>query len=474
MSVRGWSFFSWFVPLFDGLISWAWRFFALTAGPLEIVLPDDDPANFSLLKPLTPKQRAEQEDAFIQGIDEESICALASRHWNNRACTLQRSDRGSFNICFFMTLDDDDAKVVVRVPIPPAVHEPWERLQSEAFTMQYVSTKTKIPLPQVYAFGQSTIRHGDTTEYPYMILQHVEGQPLDKNLHEKPEPCRRQFYAQLVDILVELQALEFSAAGSLMPRGADPTEADIVGAFSMTMNDLQMYGAPSVRKKFQSVDQFYADQYRMLWNTYLVPAEDLDRKTVQCELFALNEIKERSQLVYQTNETDSFVLSHPDPRHANILVDGNLQIQAIIDWEWSATVPLSYFIPPPRIIQSDLDVFLSVLATRKDHSPGHKHLSDVWCQTDTARFLVVQILQAPLKLRSIYYNELFPKISTASEETAIAEFFKDQEQVSEMERRLHISEQYTAYLARNGIVDEDRRELKELNILAQELLGETW
>lgn len=41
-----------------------------------------------------------------------------------------------------------------------------------------------------------------------------------------------------------------------------------------------------------------------------------------------------------------FVLMHGDLGPYNILVDANLNILSILDWEWSRTVPIQLFVPP--------------------------------------------------------------------------------------------------------------------------------
>lgn len=44
-----------------------------------------------------------------------------------------------------------------------------------------------------------------------------------------------------------------------------------------------------------------------------------------------------------------FLLSHTDLRETNIIVDDELNITGIIDWEWSAVIPRQLFMPPTWI-----------------------------------------------------------------------------------------------------------------------------
>jgi aminoglycoside phosphotransferase (APT) family kinase protein len=41
-----------------------------------------------------------------------------------------------------------------------------------------------------------------------------------------------------------------------------------------------------------------------------------------------------------------FVLVHGDLELFNLLVDDNMDIIAVLDWEWSRVVPRQFFIPP--------------------------------------------------------------------------------------------------------------------------------
>lgn len=112
------------------------------------------------LRQLFPDARQRLKDiktAFIDNLDPDAICALASRYNNGRRCHVVGSDNGSFNACFFVEFAADDdlrentddnrdlytcTRWVVRIPIEPAIHQPWNKVCSEAATLQYVySTK---------------------------------------------------------------------------------------------------------------------------------------------------------------------------------------------------------------------------------------------------------------------------------------------------------------------------------------------
>lgn len=93
--------------------------------------------------PLTPDQREERRQAFIQSISKSSVGALASRYNNQKGCLVSDVVRhGSYNVCLFVSFPMDKIRWVVRIPISPLVSDGWNKLQSEVATMQYVSLDT--------------------------------------------------------------------------------------------------------------------------------------------------------------------------------------------------------------------------------------------------------------------------------------------------------------------------------------------
>ena len=99
---------------------------------------------------LTREQTKEREQAFIDAIDEDAVCRLASVHNGGQPCRVfQKADNGSFNVCYFVEFgggagDNAEADVaagevtrwVVRFPIVPAVFDPWEKIRGEVATIR--------------------------------------------------------------------------------------------------------------------------------------------------------------------------------------------------------------------------------------------------------------------------------------------------------------------------------------------------
>ena len=79
------------------------------------------------------KQRAE----FIEMVKKMDITKLASYHNHGKLCEQFREpESGSFNVCFFVQYIPDGEKRVLRFPLVPVLHNPYDNLLSELATME--------------------------------------------------------------------------------------------------------------------------------------------------------------------------------------------------------------------------------------------------------------------------------------------------------------------------------------------------
>lgn len=86
--------------------------------------------------PATEEQEAQVKDSFIESLDLDAICALASRHNDGKPCQVVDRKNGSFNACFFVKFAQDGPEWVVRVPIEPILDNSWDKVLSEVATLQ--------------------------------------------------------------------------------------------------------------------------------------------------------------------------------------------------------------------------------------------------------------------------------------------------------------------------------------------------
>ncbi|KAG7410330.1 hypothetical protein Forpi1262_v017555 [Fusarium oxysporum f. sp. raphani] len=433
--------------------------------------------------PPTPEQLNGQKQAFIDSIDHDAVCRLASRHNNEEPCHIFDSKHGSFNACFFVEFPSSGTRWVVRIPIDPVVSEVWTKLQSEVATMQYIKKKTKIPLPDIHAHGRNEklVRDSSTTQ-AFLILDFVSGRPLDlQALRDDTLPRRKHFYAQLIEVMAQLRTLEFTKSGSLMP----DREAVPDNALSIPLNEFQV---ASNQARFlpmaQSARKFALNQLNLIREEYRLPRSELSRETVEMEIFALNHLKQLTQGL--ADDRKCFVLSHSDLRPANIIVDDDLNITSILDWEWTHTIPRQFFMPPSWITLHNLVKsaelghsesfleFCEVLEEMAKSSSLYRPLANEWDPDLPNKLLLPlsEILQHHSELLCIYYKFIFPQCFQKRRQEVVAEFFRSSKsRSSEVQGRMEDSNRYIQYLKdkRLYIPDEQIREEREWIEIARQL-----
>ncbi|KAM0741879.1 hypothetical protein ACQRIT_002056 [Beauveria bassiana] len=134
---------------------------------------------------------------------------------------------------------------------------------------------------------------------------------------------------------------------SLMPGNSD--EEPVVG-------NLLTFGAnaiPGARlPTFATGQEYMQSQYDMVLQHTAMPCEGLGEKTARRELFVAHSLQKYFTVPDAVNN-GPFVLHHPDLLLGNIIVNDDMEIQGIMDWEFANVVPLPLFVPPLWAMGSD-------------------------------------------------------------------------------------------------------------------------
>lgn len=123
----------------------------------------------------------------INGIGH-NITKLASMFNQNKPCYPFAITGGSFNYCIAVEFEDgqeDRTRWMIRLPIPGRVMNPETKIKHEAATMRYLRENTNIPVPKVIASG-TTYDNCFVGVGPFIIMEYIEGKPLDEVLMGKP------------------------------------------------------------------------------------------------------------------------------------------------------------------------------------------------------------------------------------------------------------------------------------------------
>ncbi|KAL2192125.1 kinase-like protein [Thermothelomyces heterothallicus CBS 203.75] len=425
--------------------------------------------------PPTAEQIEEGLKAFIDSIDPNDVCKLASQHNSSKTCRMFRDPaNGSYNVCYFVEFEDG-TRWVVRIPLEPYISNVWDKVQSEVATVRYLQTKTTIPVPHIHAFGRGgTVDEKNPTGHAYIIQSYIPGQSLDIVAFRWKDITQREyFYSQLVDIFAQLRQQEFPYAGSLMPDPDGATSPVVGPLLSIQLNELQLQNRElSIQPaRFASATDFAFHQYHLLYETYKLPSYQLSREVAELEVFGLEDLKTR--ISGYIDDRLPFVLTHTDLRPSNIIVDENLRIQGIIDWEWASTVPRQFFLPPTWLAGLPPD-WVSGVEYRTEYrwfrdalqagtSELCRQLTSEWDRKLPTRIdlpLAVTLRHHSCFVNS-YFRGVFPKFYEGSWKYEVNKFFerdgKDGQFSLRVQQRLRDSERYTNYLEENGLAPSQRR-----------------
>ena len=293
------------------------------------------------------------ETLTSHGLD--AIYTLASSFNGGRPCVRGYDDsgawvrKGGYNMSFWVEFEDN-VKWVVRFPMVGAIAPELvdEKLKIEVATMRFLSDKTTIPVPRLIAYGLTGNPH-HRDGLPFLILTHVPGKPLPTIWKELGDPAKRKIYEQLADIVMQLRLQPFDKIGALTLDDRDrwtlsnrPLTADLA--------NLQRDGIEiQMGSCYTSALEYFTNYFSHHRRRFLEQPNSADEVSDAREKYAALSLFEPliSQFVNREYNEGPFVLCHGDLHQPNLLVDDDLQIVAVLDWEWSCVLPIQVACLPP-------------------------------------------------------------------------------------------------------------------------------
>ncbi|KAK3332993.1 phosphotransferase family protein [Cercophora scortea] len=282
--------------------------------------------------------------------------------------------KGGYNVLYRLEYKDGTS-VAMRLPLKGGVKFPEEKVRYEVATMRYISQNTTIPVPHVYHYGSAA--ENPTGLGPFIIMDYVEHDQtmsaamndpdvgdsnggyheLDPNIgKEKLEFC----YRQMADVLLQLSRLKFPRIGSL--DYDDQGKISVVGRpLTQNMNFMVELGSvlPELlpTKTYSNADDWYsalADmhlaQLTFQHNDAVEDEDDARDKYVARQLFRHLAAERRltRQLGSEEDDpSDDCTIFCEDLRPSNVLVDKDLRIVGVIDWEFAYVAPAQFARDPP-------------------------------------------------------------------------------------------------------------------------------
>ncbi|KAK3192348.1 hypothetical protein K4F52_001561 [Lecanicillium sp. MT-2017a] len=403
-------------------------------------------------------ERIEEEwcKAIVQETTLRAIGDFIVKHRGGGVPTeLSILKNGGFNAHFRLEFQDGGS-AVIRFPKPGATMFPEEKMRAEIAVMRLIQEKTTVPVPFILHWGsreESPMQLG-----PFIIMEYVPhettiGQAL--NMPELGPLCPpildpnvditklETLHRQLADILLQLSKLEFPTIGSL--RQTDECSWDATRRpLSIHMNELVRVGslprsklpsstATSSSAYFQSLARLHMEHLKHQRNDAVESRDDCIRKYLARRIF--QNLADEKRLTSPAHENGPFKIWCDDLRPANVLVGTELQISAVLDWEFTYAAPAEFSFAPPwwlllrqpeywpagledweRVYDGRLETFLKVMREAEDTAivsgllAEGQRLSDKMRQSwQSGDFWVVYAARKSFAFDDIFWRKVYPR-----------------------------------------------------------------
>ncbi|KAJ5587618.1 uncharacterized protein N7459_003383 [Penicillium hispanicum] len=276
--------------------------------------------------------------------------------------------KGSFNITLRMKYTYNATNI--RFSQPGAILFPEEKVKNEVAVMRYISDQTSIPVPFVLHSGtkdDSPLNLG-----PFIMMSYIEHTttmydalnipecPNDRRGFLDPNIDKDQLgllYTELAKTLLQLSKPDFPRIGSL--NQVDDFSWEVASRpLSMNMNELVRLGTlprsklPSLDGTFNTASS-YIETLAQLNIQHLLhqrndavhSADDCRRKFVARQLFY--KLARDKKLSLPDYENGPFKLWCDDFRPANVLLNEDMHIAGVVDWEFTYAAPVEFSYAPP-------------------------------------------------------------------------------------------------------------------------------
>nr|ASK38719.1 putative phosphotransferase [Paecilomyces divaricatus] len=288
-----------------------------------------------------------------QCLTERLAAMLAAKHRGGIPIEAVAYRDGAYNRCYRMTFrEGPDA--IVRLPILGKVALRREKVNDELCIMGYITRNTSIPLPKVLGSGICAVG-------PYMVMNFAEGSPLGDYL-SAPLPDRTRVavlepeisisklktaYREMARVLLELSRSRFSRIGaptqntdgawSVYKRPLTYNINELLTYANFPPQDLHKGPFSTANEYFLALAEDHLQHLRTQRNDAVDDEADCKKKYVARCLF--RNIARNFSTAYNNGP---FSLFCDDLRPSNVLVDSDLHITSVIDWEYCYAAPLEF------------------------------------------------------------------------------------------------------------------------------------
>ena len=377
------------------------------------------------------------------------IAELILKHDSGNDPELTILEKGFYNITLQMRYTYRATNI--RFSQPGATLFPDEKMKNEVAVMRYLADRTPVPVPFVLHSGPR--EESPLHLSPFIMMSHIEhtatmydalntpGCPyeergvLDPNIEEDQLGL---LYTQLAKILLQLSKTELPRIGSLGQ--VDDFSWEVSRRpLSMNMNELVRLGTlprsklPSPGATFKTASS-YIEALAQLniqhlfhqRNDAVQSADDCRRKYVARQLFY--KLARDKKLLLPLYENGPFKLWCDDLRPANVLLNEDMHIAGVVDWEFTYAAPVEFSYAPPwwlliekpeywsegiedwtRVFERRLKTFLTAMRSCEgavDQHDQHRlsdHMQRSW---ESGDFWVVYAMLNSFAFDAIYWRKI--------------------------------------------------------------------
>ena len=265
---------------------------------------------------------------------------------------------GSYNCCYWLKGLDS----LVRFPLLCKSAFRYEKSADECQIMKYVSHFTSIPIPELLDSGSCDLG-------PYMVMSLVDGEQLS-DLLMAPQEAEIQdqgpivlrpdidtallfkAYRSMASVIIKLSKCRFSSIGAI---GQDTSGDWAVSKRAITLNMNQVVSCGNCPRKelpqqafatantyFTALAETHLNHFQYQRNDPIDDEDDCRKKYVARHLFL-----EIARTFSKEHKSGPFPLYCDDLRPTNVIVDRDLNVQGVMDWEYCYAAPVEFTYCPP-------------------------------------------------------------------------------------------------------------------------------
>ncbi|KAI1363038.1 phosphotransferase family protein [Xylaria arbuscula] len=320
------------------------------------------------------KQDEIWEKSILSKEVQRAVGNLILKYKPGPAEVLHKPIKGGYNVLWRLEYKDGSS-AALRVPFKASVKFPDEKTRYEAATMRYIAENTTIPVPKVYHYG--TAAENPIGIGPFIIMEYIEHEmtmsealadPLDPDDYHVLDPNVSEhklnlLYRQMANILLQLSRLTFPRIGSLVEHedgkisvSGRPLTQNMNSLVQLT--DMPSTLLPSSSQTYENAKEWYSaladmhmTQLVFQHNDAVEDEDDARDKYVARQLFrqlaSSGQLTSEDELNREGKDSAGFLIYSSDLRPSNILIDKDLRIVGIIDWEFAYVAPAQFAFDPP-------------------------------------------------------------------------------------------------------------------------------